>query len=125
MSPSGTGKLVENIVYFARALRRAGVPVGPAAVVDAVRAVEIAGIGTRDDLYWGLHSIFVSKREHRAVFDEAFLLFWRRQNILGAALAPDDVDEAEERRPAARRAADALYADSLPRDRVREPESEV
>ena len=30
------GKLAENIVYFARALRAAGIPVGPGSVLDAL-----------------------------------------------------------------------------------------
>ena len=34
-----TGRLAENIVYFARALRAAGIPVGPGAVLDALAAV--------------------------------------------------------------------------------------
>ena len=43
------GKLAENIVYFARALRAAGIPVGPGSVLDALTAVRAAGVGTRDD----------------------------------------------------------------------------
>ena len=44
-TPSGTavgeasGRLAENILYFARALRAAGLPVGPGAVLDALEAV--------------------------------------------------------------------------------------
>jgi len=38
------GRIAENIVYFARALREAGLPVGPASVIDAIAAVETAGI---------------------------------------------------------------------------------
>ena len=40
---AGTGRLAENIAYFARALRAAGLPVGPGAVLDAVAAVAAAG----------------------------------------------------------------------------------
>ena len=65
MPHEGAGRIADNIVYFARALRKAGLPVGPAAVIDAIRAVEAAGIGSRDDFYWTLHSVFVKKREHR------------------------------------------------------------
>jgi len=54
-----SGKLAENIAYFARALRAAGLPVGPAAVVDAIDAVEAARIGEREDFYWTLHAVFV------------------------------------------------------------------
>ena len=43
------GRLADNIVHFARALRVAGIPVGPGAVLDALAAVETAGVGTRED----------------------------------------------------------------------------
>ncbi|GEO17828.1 hypothetical protein MAE02_55240 [Microvirga aerophila] len=36
---------------FARALRIAGLPVSPGAVLDAIAAVEAARIGTREDFY--------------------------------------------------------------------------
>ena len=39
------GRLAENIVYFARALRAAGIPVGPGSVLDALRSR--AGRGRR------------------------------------------------------------------------------
>jgi len=52
------GRLAENIVYFARALRAAGIPVGPGAVLDALAAVQAAGVGTREDFYWTLHAVF-------------------------------------------------------------------
>src|SRR3712207_8320486 len=83
----GRGRLADNIVHFARALRRAGVPVGPAAVIEAIRAVEDAGIGSREDFYWTLHAVFVNKREHRAVFHEAFELFWRKRGLLEKMMA--------------------------------------
>lgn len=86
-SGEGEGKLADNVVFFARALRKAGLPVGPAAVIDAIRAVEAAGIGSRDDFYWTLHSVFVGKREHRAVFHEAFEVFWRERGLLEKMLA--------------------------------------
>jgi uncharacterized protein with von Willebrand factor type A (vWA) domain len=124
------GHLAENIVYFARALRRAGLPVGPAAVIDAIRAVEVAGIATREDFYWTLHSIFVSKREHRAVFDEAFRLFWQSRQFLEKLLSGfnDDtgaLEEPEKRRAGAARAADALFSNLLPPPRQRKEETEI
>ncbi|MBM3637447.1 MAG: VWA domain-containing protein [Alphaproteobacteria bacterium] len=76
------GKLSENIAYFARALREAGLPVGPGAVIDAVSAVETAHIGTREDLYWTLHAIFVKKHEHSDVFTQAFRIFFRRRALI-------------------------------------------
>ena len=77
-----TGRLPDNILYFARTLRGAGIRLGPASIVDAVRAVEIAGITDRDDFYWILHSIFVTRKEDHPVFDEAFRLFWRSRDLV-------------------------------------------
>jgi uncharacterized protein with von Willebrand factor type A (vWA) domain len=57
------GRLAENIVYFARTLRAAGIPVGPGAVLDALAAVKAAGVGERADFYWTLHAVFVKKHE--------------------------------------------------------------
>ena len=41
------GQLAANIVHFARALRAAGLPVGPGAVLDALAAVQAAGVGAK------------------------------------------------------------------------------
>ncbi|NVK35425.1 MAG: VWA domain-containing protein [Rhodobacteraceae bacterium] len=81
------GQIVENITFFARTLRKAGMPVGPAHVVDAVRAVETSGISNREDLYWTLHAIFVHKREHRILFDEAFQIYWRNRGLIEKMLS--------------------------------------
>ena len=84
---ASAGRIADNIVHFARTLRRAGMPVGPASVVDAVHAVEVAGIRNREDLYWTLHSVFVHKREQRAVFDEAFRIYWRSRGLVEKLLS--------------------------------------
>jgi hypothetical protein len=76
------GHLAENIALFGRALRAAGLPVGPGHVLDAVSAVEAAGIGGKDDLHAVLQAVFVSRREQAEVFDQAFRLFFRRRALL-------------------------------------------
>jgi hypothetical protein len=58
------GRLAENILYFARALRAAGIPIGSGTVLDALAALRAAGIGTREDFYWTLHAVFVKRHEH-------------------------------------------------------------
>ena len=80
-------RIVDNIVFFARTLRKAGLPAGPASVVDAVRAVEVTGIANREDLYWTLHAIFVRKREHKVLFDEAFRIYWQSRGLVEKMLA--------------------------------------
>jgi uncharacterized protein len=81
------GRLAENIVYFARALRAAGIPVGPRSVLDALEAVKAAGVGTRDDFYWTLHAVFVKRHEHSLVFDQAFRIFFRKRGYLEQLMA--------------------------------------
>src|SRR5215471_12162724 len=83
----GDGRLAENIVYFARALRAAGIPVGPGAVLDALAAVEAAGVGTREDFYWTLHAVFVKRRDHSLIFDQAFRLFFSKRSYLDQLMA--------------------------------------
>jgi hypothetical protein len=76
------GKLAENVMHFARVLRAAGLPIGPDRVVDALRALEVAGIGRREDFYWTLVTVFLSKREQQDLFDQAFHIFWRDPQML-------------------------------------------
>ena len=66
------GRLAENILYFARALRAAGIPLGPGSVLDALSAVRAAGVGGKEDFYWTLHTVFVKRHEHSVLFDQAF-----------------------------------------------------
>jgi uncharacterized protein with von Willebrand factor type A (vWA) domain len=106
------GRLADNIAHFARALRRAGLAVGPAAVIAAIDAVEVVGVGSRDDFYWALHSVFVTRRDQHAIFDEAFRLFWRSHQQFRQILPPSPRPDAEKQKPpppAARRAAEAIY----------------
>lgn len=79
-------KLAENVVHFARALRKAGVPVGPDRVMDGLRALDLAGVENREDFYWALAAVFLSRREQFELFDQAFKLFWRERHLLDHAL---------------------------------------
>ena len=71
------GKLAENVMHFARLLRGAGLRVGPDRVLDCVRALEIARADRRDDWYWTMSAVLLSREEQRPIFDQAFRLFWR------------------------------------------------
>ena len=127
---SGEGRLPENVVYFARALRDAGLRVGPASIVDALEAIRVAGLGDRADLYWTLHAVFVKRREDRAVFHEAFELFWRSRDLvekLIAMFSPMADPRGPEEKPKAGqgRAAEALFGREHEKEREREPEIEV
>ena len=54
-------KLAQNIIHFGRALRRAGLPIGPGRVIDAIDAVKAAGFTNQQDFYWTLHACFVNR----------------------------------------------------------------
>ncbi len=77
-----SGKLAANIMHFARVLREAGLPVGPASVLDALDAAESGSLRTREEFYWTLHAILVKRREHTEIFDQAFHVFWKKPKML-------------------------------------------
>ena len=81
------GKLSENVLYFVRVLRAAGLPVGPAKVLDALAAVEAVGVENRTDFREALATVLVSRREHAEVFEQAFDWFWRNPRLLERMLA--------------------------------------
>jgi uncharacterized protein with von Willebrand factor type A (vWA) domain len=68
-------------MHFARLLRAAGLRIGPDRVLDCVKALEIAGAGQfpprRDDWYWTMSAVLLSRQEQRPIFDQAFSIFWR------------------------------------------------
>ncbi|OWU67321.1 von Willebrand factor A [Roseovarius sp. 22II1-1F6A] len=126
------GKLSQNITWFARALRKAGLPVGPGRVIEAIRAVEAAGFTDRRDFYWTLHACFVSRPEHATVFAQIFRLYWRDPRYMEhmmAMLVPAvrGVQEDRPAAPAEKRAAEALLADQADRpvDPAQPEETEV
>ncbi len=122
--PAGGGVLAQNIIHFARALREAGIPLGPGAVIDAIAAVEAAGIGDREDFYATLHAVFVKKHEHSLLFDQAFRIFWKRKGFIEkliAMLSPQAPSQPELKPPeaGASRVADALFKSA--RDHAKQP----
>jgi uncharacterized protein with von Willebrand factor type A (vWA) domain len=120
------GRLAENIVYFARALRAAGIPLGPGSVLDALAAVRAAGVGTKEDFYWTLHAVFVKRHEHSVLFDQAFKIFFRKRGYLERLLAlmsPPVAGPVPETPPeASQRVLEALFAGA---EKVEREKSEV
>jgi len=112
-------KLTQNITHFARALRKAGLPIGPGRVIDAVAAVAAAGFTSRHDFYWALHACFVTKPEHRVIFGQVFRLYWRDPRFLEhmmAMLLPAirGVQQEKPAKPGEKRAAEALLEGTQP-----------
>ena len=124
------GKLPENILYFARALRDAGLRLGPASVVEAVEAVKAAGLGSRNDLYWTLHCVFVTRKEDHPVYHEAFELFWRSRDLVDKMIAmfsPAADPRTDKAKPKAgqSRVAEALFRKEDAKKEQERPEIEI
>ena len=108
------GRLAENVMHFARVLRSAGMPVGQDRVQLALRALTVAGIESRADFHATLAACFVSRAEQRALFDQAFHIFWRDPDLLGRVLAMllprvHGLERNGPKPPENRRLADALF----------------
>ena len=128
-TPDEGGHLYQNIMYFARALRAAGLPIGPGKVLDALQAVRAVGLENRRDFYWTLHAVFVNRHDQEELFDQAFHIFWRNPQLLEKMLAlmlpgfaPQEPEKGEEMN---RRLAEALQGDSKGKEEEGETELEL
>jgi uncharacterized protein len=105
-----TGNIADNVIGFARALRAAGLPVGPGAVIDAMQALQLIEIGNRSDVFTTLESIFVKRHEHALIFRQAFNLFFRAaeewKHLLDSVPLPAHARKKPP--PAARRVQEAM-----------------
>ena len=122
-----TGQIADNVVGFARALRAAGIPVGPGAVIDALNALQLVEIGNRADVYATLESIFVKRHEHALIFAQAFALFFRAaeewKHMLDSVPLPDHARKKPP--PASRRVQEALAQPSMQEERPQAQEQEL
>jgi len=114
-SEATPGRLLDNIVHFAHALRRAGIAVGPAQITTATEAVQQAGFTQKQDFYATLRAALISRPEHLELFHQAFHFFWRDpeylERMMRMMLPLVQQLEAQDRqkpKPAERRAAEAL-----------------
>jgi uncharacterized protein with von Willebrand factor type A (vWA) domain len=121
----GNGRFADNLVYFGRVLRRAGLKIGPGAIRDAIESVMAIGIGSREEFYTALFCNFVKRHEDHAVFDEAFRIFWQPRDFDGKLIQmlsrmTPDVSEKDKPKAAAARVSDSLYAERPDREQQRE-----
>jgi uncharacterized protein with von Willebrand factor type A (vWA) domain len=121
IGPRGAGRLAQNVMHFARLLRAAGLRIGPDRVIDCVRALEIAGASRRDDWYWTMSSVLLSREEQRPIFDQAFRIFWRDPKLtekMMQMLLPKTYGRAgKEDEQQAQRLTDALFGQKKPEPR--------
>ena len=121
------GKLLGNVSGFARALRRAGLPVDASRIALAASAMQAVGLRRRDDLQAALEAVLVSHERDRGVFRELFDTFFRDPAVASKLLAqmlPSAEGKADppRQRPRVR---EALAAPRSARDQRPQPEQAV
>ncbi|MFL5251571.1 MAG: vWA domain-containing protein [Rhodopila sp.] len=114
-----TPRLAANVMHFARLLRRAGLPVGPAETIAAQEALTRIDLASRTQARTALRAVMVHRHEHQEVFDHAFALFWRDPFAAEQAAAMALLDAQKDRKPdrppaAARRVAEAFASKNNP-----------
>jgi uncharacterized protein with von Willebrand factor type A (vWA) domain len=120
-----SGKLPDNIVGLARALRRAGVPVDSSRMALAIDAVDLVGIERKDDLRSALRTVLVSRQQDGEVFDQLFDALFRNPDLTQQLLAQMLPKVRQAQAPSRKaRVQEALAAVRTPAQAPRE-ESEV
>jgi len=111
--------LAESLIRFVRVLRATGIPVGADRLIVAARALALTGVTRRDDVYWTLVALLLSRREQLEVFDQTFRAVWESgppaaATAPGGGGTPASVEEIPD--DVARRVLDALAAEATPPD---------
>jgi hypothetical protein len=81
-----SGRLADNVLHFTRVLRKAGLPVGTDRALLALEALRVAGIESREDFRATLRACLIDRGEHRALFDQAFEIFWKDPDLLAQVM---------------------------------------
>jgi uncharacterized protein with von Willebrand factor type A (vWA) domain len=93
------GLLATNVMHFARLLRRAGLPIGPADTLAAIAALGRVDIGDKAQMKSALRATMVHRHEHADLFDYAFSIYWRDPNAAQQARAMAAIDGGKEAPP--------------------------
>ncbi|HEY0185471.1 MAG TPA: VWA domain-containing protein, partial [Rhodopila sp.] len=119
-------RLAANVMHFARLLRRAGLPVGPAETIAAQDALTRIDLASKTQARTALRTAMIHRHEHREVFDQAFALFWRdpsaAEQAAAMALLDAQKEKQAERAPAASRRVAEAFASK--RDKPPQPKDE-
>jgi uncharacterized protein with von Willebrand factor type A (vWA) domain len=122
-------RLAENVMHFARLLRGAGLRLGPDRVVDCVKALELADCNRREDWYWTMSAVFLSKEEQRPIFDQAFRIFWRDpklvEKMMNALLPKNYGQSGKPEQEQSQRLSDALFNQKKAEQELKEQQLEL
>jgi uncharacterized protein with von Willebrand factor type A (vWA) domain len=93
-----------RLVEFGELLRARGVDARTGGVVDALRALEAVGVGSREDAYWAMRCTLTSRQEEIELFNQAFQEFWdfRQEDFLAPEIGSHQDPTAAILRPSAK-----------------------
>jgi uncharacterized protein with von Willebrand factor type A (vWA) domain len=122
-----TGKLSDNITGFARALRRAGLPIDASRISLAIESTQLVGIERKGDLSAALQACLVSRQEDLVVFDQMFSAFFRDPELTRQLLSQllPKAPTATPGVPRKSRVQEALAAKNKNNDPVKPKEDEL
>ena len=98
-----SGALLDNLLGFGRALRRAGVPTDSSRIALAARSIDMVGLAGRDDFKSALRAVLVNRQQDLAVFDELFDAWFCEPRSQRLSMAPM-LSQTAEVRPVKKRA---------------------
>lgn len=78
MADTPGGHILSNLLLFGRLLRRLGLDVHVGRMLDAVSVIEDIGLSRKHDFRAALRTLLVHRKDDLALFDEAFVVFWRQ-----------------------------------------------
>jgi uncharacterized protein len=81
------GKLSDNVVGFARTLRRAGLPIDPSRSILAQQALLQIDLGSQVEVRAALETVFVTEQGQLALFNELFSAYFKDPEIANKLLA--------------------------------------
>lgn len=105
--------LADNVVEFARVLRKGGMLIPPDRVALAIASLSRTGVERREDVHAALSSTLVDRHESQPFFDGAFELFWSDPALLERArlrLSPVVAGSRNRQEPPAQNRLQAAFA---------------
>ncbi len=114
------GKIVDNILFFSRILRNAGIQVGPSQIINAVKAINFIGIKSRNDFYYVFKTCLINQKSNIFIFDQAFdIVFNKTKSISGINSDINSVEEKlnkeknNEKNEISKRIGETLFPDNI------------
>ena len=80
------GYLLGHLLRFGRLLRLMGVGANLSQMLELVRALRIVPITNKRDFYYTARALLVTRHEDYPLFDQAFQLYWRIPEPIGAGV---------------------------------------